>query len=485
MPNSLSLLALLPLSYLLAGALLPVFRRDDQAWSWAEAISLLALFFVLAGAWPAWLAAQGVMVAVSLLIALLGWVIVRYSRRYLRGEPGQRRYLLAMLWTLAGAATVVQTDHLLWLALAWTATSLTLHRLLLFYPRREAAQVAAHKKFIASRLADVCLWLALTLIYQQVGSGSLAALSSELARQGGTPGLQLAAILLVFAVCLKTAQLPVHGWLLQVMEAPTPVSALLHAGVVNLGGVVLIRLAPLLEVVPLAQWLLVLVGSLTASVAGLVMMTRVSIKLRLAWSTCAQMGFMLLECGLGWYSLALLHLLAHSLYKAHAFLSAGEVLQHYRQRQGWPALSLPGWPWLCVVPLLLFVMLLPTGLPAPLCGMLSLGLAPCLWQVASPSLALWGGLRVAGLLALYLLWHAVFGQWLPHGLAPEGAAWWAVAWLTLLYGLQSWLACHPAGRLAQWLYPRAYGGFYLDEWFTRLTFRLWPLARPLSAGERP
>lgn len=114
------------------------------------------------------------------------------------------------------------------------------------------------------------------------------------------------------------------------MEAPTPVSALLHAGVVNMGGFVLLRVAELIGLVPSAQWLLVIVGSLTAVLAGMVMLTRISIKVRLAWSTCAQMGFMLMEIGLGLYELALLHLVAHSLYKAYAFLSSGEAVERAR-----------------------------------------------------------------------------------------------------------------------------------------------------------
>ncbi len=113
------------------------------------------------------------------------------------------------------------------------------------------------------------------------------------------------------------------------MEAPTPVSALLHAGVVNMGGFVLLRVAELIGLVP-SQWLLVIVGSLTAVLAGMVMLTRISIKVRLAWSTCAQMGFMLMEIGLGLYELALLHLVAHSLYKAYAFLSSGEAVERAR-----------------------------------------------------------------------------------------------------------------------------------------------------------
>ena len=153
------------------------------------------------------------------------------------------------------------------------------------------------------------------------------------------PPLHLATVLLVFGVLLKTAQLPFHGWMLQVMEAPTPVSALLHAGVVNIGGFVMIRLAPLMAHASIAQGMLIGVGLFTTIVASLVMTTRAAIKGVLAWSTIGQMGFMLVQCGLGAWHLALMHLLAHSLYKAHTFLSSGSVVQTWRGASLVPAIA--------------------------------------------------------------------------------------------------------------------------------------------------
>src|SRR5690349_9310557 len=118
--------------------------------------------------------------------------------------------------------------------------------------------------------------------------------------------------------------------MLQVMEAPTPVSALLHAGVVNIGGFVMIRLAPLMLHATIAQNILIGVGLFSTIIASLVMTTRAAIKSSLAWSTIGQMGFMLVQCGLGAWHLALMHVLAHSLYKAHTFLSSGSIVRQWR-----------------------------------------------------------------------------------------------------------------------------------------------------------
>ena len=136
-----------------------------------------------------------------------------------------------------------------------------------------------------------------------------------------------AAALVALAAVLKSAQFPTHGWLTEVMEAPTPVSALLHAGVVNAGGFVLIRFADVMLLSPFVLAVLVMIGGFTALFGGLVMLTQPAVKTSLAWSTVAQMGFMILQCGLALFPLALLHIVAHSLYKAHAFLSSGGAVE--------------------------------------------------------------------------------------------------------------------------------------------------------------
>ena len=315
------------------------------------------------------------------------------SRTCLDGEPEQPRYLRGLGLTLASVTLLVITNNLLVLALAWTATSLALHGLLTFFRTRPQALIAAHKKFLASRVADLCL---------------------------------------------------------------LPVSALLHAGVVNLGGFVLIRVGALVADVPAAQALLVVVGSLTAVVAALVAMTRISIKVALAWSTCAQMGFMLMQCGLGLHELALLHLVAHSLYKAHAFLAAGTA---------------PGlWALMFILALALVTLL--TG---------TVQRAEGLWPLAGPAAAFALALAYFGL-------HAAFGHILGNAsdVAPAG---WALAGSVMvcflaLFVVQGTLRARPQGALARRLYPALFAGLYLDELFTRLTFRVWPARLPAPPAAR-
>lgn len=423
-----------------------------------------------------------------LLVTALGTIVVRYSRTYLHGDPGLNRYLRWLLLTLSAVTALVIANNLLVVALGWTATSLALHQLLTFFGDRTPALVAAHKKFLVSRLADTFLLGCLGLVYRDVGSLEF----DHLAAWAGanpmlTPSMHLASVLLVIAVALKSAQLPFHGWITQVMEAPTPVSALLHAGVVNIGGFVLIRLAPVMAHAGLAQLLLVVIGLTSAIVGTLVMTTRVSVKVALAWSTCAQMGFMLVQCGLGLWHLALLHLVAHSLYKAHAFLSSGTAVDTWLVR-GLTSRSPPPSPARLALAVLAAaagatgaIATLDVGNDASglvLVLLLALAMVPLL--VRAPTFVL--AAQIGGVVVLSVGWHAVAALLIPVPPGSSNALSWGLVCLGFvgLFAAKVTMQLRPEGRLARAAYPWLFAGLYLDERFTRVTFRVWPprLMRP-------
>ncbi|TYC63463.1 oxidoreductase [Rhodobacterales bacterium] len=258
----------------------------------------------------------------TLLVAFIGWVVMRYSRTYLDGEAREGTFHGLMLATLAAVLIVVQSGSLLLIALGLAGTGICLRKLLLFYPERSTARRAATKFAIVWHAGDIALLLAVGLFIASTGTSEFSELSLAVG-----PDLSftehLAVACLVLAAVLKAAAFPLHGWLTEVMEAPTPVSALLHAGIINAGGFLLIRTADLVQASPGSMGVLVAIGGLTALFGAVVMLTQSAVKTALAWSTISQMGFMLLQCGLGLWPLALLHVVAHSLYKAHAFLSSG------------------------------------------------------------------------------------------------------------------------------------------------------------------
>ena len=262
-----------------------------------------------------------------LLVSFVGWIVVRFARTYLDGEARQGYFTGWLCAALAAVLLLVQAGNLVQLIGAWIATSFALHRLLLFYPERVAAQRAARKKRLFSTIGAIALIGAALLLSAEFGTSDIATINA-LARAGDTSWhLIAAAAMLALAAVLKSAQFPTHGWLTEVMEAPTPVSALLHAGVINAGGFLLIRFADVMLSAPGVLAVLAMLGGFTALFGALVMLTQPAVKTSLAWSTVAQMGFMMLQCGLALFPLALLHIVAHSLYKAHAFLASGGAVE--------------------------------------------------------------------------------------------------------------------------------------------------------------
>ena len=268
------------------------------------------------------------------LIALLGFIIVTFSSNYLDGDKRQGAFMGRLAATIASVQLLVLSGNLGLLFVAWTLTSISLHRLLVFYPERPGAQIAARKKFILARLGDASLLIAFGMLYRHYGSGNLEVIFNAIGRTSPADlpfmAIEGPALFLMLAAVLKSAQFPTHGWLIEVMETPTPVSALLHAGLLNAGPFLIIRMAFVMGASTVAPVLLMIIGGCTALFASVAYLTQTSVKTALGYSSVAHMGFSLMVCGLGLYPAAMLHLVAHSFYKAHAFLSSGSVIDVLR-----------------------------------------------------------------------------------------------------------------------------------------------------------
>ncbi len=268
---------------------------------------------------------------VLLLISFLLFMVLRFSFNYLKGEPHQGRFTKWLCLTGGSVLIIVISGNLILFCLAWISTSLCLHQLLQFYPERQGALLAARKKFILSRIGDICLIVIIILVFREFHTLNFRNLFDQVKVFHGENRdifihrLNPICLLMVGVAMLKSAQFPFHTWLPDTMETPTPVSALMHAGILNAGGFLIIRMGSLIVLSHAAMATLAFFGAITALLGSFVMLTHSSIKRVLAFSTVAQMGFMMLECGLGAFSLALLHLISHSLYKAYAFLNSGTI----------------------------------------------------------------------------------------------------------------------------------------------------------------
>ena len=246
-------------------------------------------------------------------VVFLGFFVHRYAAVNLEGDPRGDSFLAALTGTVWAIQGMAMTGNLGVFTLFWLLISLGLHRLLSHFRRREGSRIVAWEKFWISRLGDLALLSALILILMRNGSWQFSSFVAD----------EPVMFLIVTGVLLKSAQVPVHAWLTRTLEAPSPVSALLHAGVINAGAFLLIRLSPFWIGFTPVRFLLIAVGTLSALWGGFTLLVQSDIKRKLAWSTVGQMGFVMIELGLGAPGLALIHLMGHGLYKARSFLWSG------------------------------------------------------------------------------------------------------------------------------------------------------------------
>jgi NADH:ubiquinone oxidoreductase subunit 5 (subunit L)/multisubunit Na+/H+ antiporter MnhA subunit len=286
------------------------------------------------GSAAAGLVADRLGVVLLLLTTGVSAVVQGFARRYLRGDPRAARFSAATGLLTAATAAAVTAVTLVGLALAWTVAGTALCLLLGVHRESAAARAGVRRTARAFLVGDAALWVAVAVVV--IGWGDLD-LRQPVPADLPAGVAAVVACLVVVAALARSAQVPFHGWLPVTLAAPTPVSALLHAGVVNAGGVLLVRTGPLVGSAAPAMHLAFAAGAVTAVYGTVLMLTRPDVKGALAHSTVAQMGFMVMACGLGWYAAAVVHLVAHGLYKATLFLGSGSAVhRHVRHLRAAP-----------------------------------------------------------------------------------------------------------------------------------------------------
>jgi len=250
-----------------------------------------------------------------------------YSLEYLRDEPRLWWYFAVQSLFAAAMMTLVLADNLLLLYLGWELVGLGSYLLIGFWWERRSAAEAAKKAFVTTRIGDVALLIGIGLLFRATGTFDISTIT-DLARADVIDETQLkwAMILIFGGAAGKSAQVPLHVWLPDAMEGPTPVSALIHAATMVVAGVYLaVRLFPIYELVPDALNLIAVIGLLTALLAGVMALAMTDLKRILAYSTVSHLGFMMLAVGAGAPGVAMFHLLAHAFAKACLFLGAGSI----------------------------------------------------------------------------------------------------------------------------------------------------------------
>ena len=266
--------------------------------------------------------------AVMLIVVTVVSLMVQiYSQGYMHGDPGYHRYYAFMSLFTASMLGLVLADNLLLMFIFWELVGLCSYLLIGFWFHRPAAANAAKKAFIVTRIGDFGFLAAILLLFSQTGTLDIAQLHG-LAVAGYLAGTVLtwAAIGIFLGAVGKSAQFPLHVWLPDAMEGPTPVSALIHAATMVAAGVFLVaRMYPLFEHSPEAMLTVAFIGGFTAIFAATMALVMTDIKRVLAYSTISQLGYMMLGLGVGGIAIGIFHLFNHAFFKALLFLGAGSV----------------------------------------------------------------------------------------------------------------------------------------------------------------
>jgi NADH-quinone oxidoreductase subunit L len=278
----------------------------------------------------------------AFLVAGISLIVHVYSLRYMAEESGYARFFVLLDLMTAALLLMVTAGDLITLLVAWHLIGVLLYFLLGHDSTSHSGHRYAAWTLLTYRFGDLPLLLAAALLYDAFGSWSLSFIFERLASDPGVEtlfGLPLAetvAALVALSAFARSAQFLLHTWLPYTMSGPTPVSALMHAGIVNAGGFLINRFAPLfIGTDDVLHWIFV-VGLVTAVIGSVLMLAQNDIKKALGYSTMGQMGFMIMECGVGAFSLAVFHLIAHGLFKGTLFLGAGGVISEARQDDGVP-----------------------------------------------------------------------------------------------------------------------------------------------------
>ena len=299
---------------------------DIILWSWFD-LGLLSVTFTLKF--------DNIVLSMLILITFISSLVHLYSTSYMYGDPHLSRFMSYLSLFTFFMIILVTSANLPQLFIGWEGVGLCSYLLIGFWFTRIQANKAAIKAMVINKVGDIGVLLGMILIWYTFGSFSydtffaLGYFNLETERI-----LNIISVLLLIGVIGKSAQIGLHMWLPDAMEGPTPVSALIHAATMVTAGVFLIiRLSPFFEQTPLILLIIILVGSMTAFFTSTIGLTQNDLKKVIAYSTCSQLGYMVMICGFSQYNAGLFHLINHGFFKALLFLSAGSVIHALNNEQ--------------------------------------------------------------------------------------------------------------------------------------------------------
>jgi NADH-quinone oxidoreductase subunit L len=308
--------------------------QDITYWTWIKSGSFDVPFGILI---------DNLSIFMCFVITGVGGLIITYAVGYMEHEddPSYARFFCYMDVFVFSMLLLVLADNFIFLIVGWAMVGLSSYLLIGFWYQRHSAVVAARKAFVMNVIGDVGMILGTFVLFVNVHKvtysdvfNALPCANGQSCVTGGPSYVELAAFLLLIGAIAKSAQLPLHTWLPDAMEGPTPVSALIHAATMVTAGVYLVgRMHPIYDVAPYAHAAVAIVGAVTALFAATIAIVQVDIKRVLAYSTMSQIGYMFLAVGIGAYAAGFFHLLSHAFFKALLFMAAGNVIHAMKDEQ--------------------------------------------------------------------------------------------------------------------------------------------------------
>nr|YP_009475741.1 NADH dehydrogenase subunit 5 [Porites harrisoni]AMZ79700.1 NADH dehydrogenase subunit 5 [Porites lobata]AVK80184.1 NADH dehydrogenase subunit 5 [Porites harrisoni] len=296
-----------------------------KLWRWLDS-DLLTVYFGLQF--------DSLVAIMLLVVTTISTLVHIFSTAYMAGDPHIPRFMSYLSLFTFLMVVLVSSDNYVQLFIGWEGVGLCSYLLINFWLTRIEANKAAIKAMLVNRVGDMGLILAMFVILDRFGSLEFSSVFNMVVVSAPSSDITLICLLLFVGAVGKSAQLGLHTWLPDAMEGPTPVSALIHAATMVTAGVfLLIRSSPLFEQAPFALMIVIIVGSLTVLLAATVGVVQNDLKKVIAYSTCSQLGYMVVACGISHYSISLFHLMNHAFFKALLFLSAGSVIHALSDEQ--------------------------------------------------------------------------------------------------------------------------------------------------------
>jgi NADH-quinone oxidoreductase subunit L len=272
--------------------------------------------------------ADGLSAMMLVVVSIVSFLVHLYSIGYMHGDSRYWLFFAYLQLFSASMLGLVLADNYLQMYIFWELVGLCSYLLIGFWYEKQPASDAAKKAFLTTRVGDVGMMIGILLVFLTTGSLAFREVFAKVANGGISPGILTAISILLFSGAVgKSAQFPLHVWLPDAMEGPTPVSALIHAATMVAAGVYLVgRSFPLFSASPQAMTVVATIGAFTAIFAATIAVVQNDIKKILAYSTISQLGYMIFALGMGAYAAGLFHLMTHAFFKALLFLGAGSII---------------------------------------------------------------------------------------------------------------------------------------------------------------